>query len=300
MSRNVLITGAGGFVGSHLAAGFALLGDTVTAFDQAFDAPTRKRLAALDCVEAPLNIDNLQRLGRFDLVIHGAALTTAPQDLGVSDAAHIKTNMDLLLDCLGFAQGSSASHFVFISSSGVFDNADAQGVLRETTPARGRAPYAVAKRAGEMVVDAAVSERFSAFSIRLGPIYGPYEARRETRIHVSQVRRWLDRAQLGQPIVVTSPDTRRDWTFAPDLAPALDAVLRRKPAMTGALHFTSGEVVQELDLARQIAALVSGVQVQVAPDGLPERLPMTSMLDFLQWTPLASGLQHILIEEAQS
>jgi nucleoside-diphosphate-sugar epimerase len=44
MSRRVLITGAGGFVGSHLAEGFMALDYTVTAFDRSFDAPTRQRL----------------------------------------------------------------------------------------------------------------------------------------------------------------------------------------------------------------------------------------------------------------
>jgi UDP-glucose 4-epimerase len=35
--RAILITGAGGFVGSHLAMGFAALGYRVTAVDVAFD-----------------------------------------------------------------------------------------------------------------------------------------------------------------------------------------------------------------------------------------------------------------------
>ncbi len=51
---SVLITGGGGFVGSHLAQGFHTLGYAVTAMDLRFDAETRTRLAGVRLIEAAL------------------------------------------------------------------------------------------------------------------------------------------------------------------------------------------------------------------------------------------------------
>lgn len=303
MSRRVLITGAGGFVGSHLAAGFAGMGDDVTALDRAFDARTRDRLKGLRLVEAELDRTSLAGLGAFDVVIHGAAVTTPSEALGISDTAHIKINLDLLLDCLDFARESGAGHFVFVSSSGVFDDRDAMDRLLESTTASGNSPYAVAKRAGEVIVEAACHSTFRAFSIRLGPVYGPFEASRDSRRVVSQVRRWLDATLSGQPIVVRSPQTERDWTYAPDLAPALDLFLRGDATRAQVIHLGAAEIVNELDLAHLIARLVPGGSVMVEPDDRPRRLPMASvhrdMLDRANWTGLETGLAQIIACEAR-
>ena len=294
MTRKVLITGAGGFVGSHLAEGFIAMGDSVTALDLAFDAPTRARLAQATLVEAPLTRQMLARLPKADLVIHGAAITTPPDEFGVSDAEHVRANVDLLLDCLDFAVTSGASDFVFLSSSGVFGLDDGDGIHLETTPFSGSIPYALAKQAGEAATDAANSGTLRAISVRHGPVYGPHEIARGTRNVVSQIRRWLDRASAGQPIIVQMPDEHRDWTFAPDLPRALDALLRVDPKITGVIHLTSADIISNLDLAQAVAGLVAGAEISVEPSGARPRLPMASvrldMPSLYTWTPLATGL----------
>ena len=93
------------------------------------------------------------------------------------------------------------------------------------------------------------------------------------------------------------PDERRDWTFAPDLPQALDALLRREPAMTGIVHLTSAAITTNLDLAKAVAGLVAGARVEIAASGEAPRLPMVSdrldMAALHAWTPLAAGLQYL-------
>lgn len=304
MSRSVLITGAGGFVGSHMAEGFAAMGDAVIALDAAFNAFTRERLAGIELIEAPVSPNVLSDGRTVDLVIHGAAITTPPEEFGMTAEQHIAANVSMLEDALALAVRHGASDFVFISSSGVFSLEDGKDVQLESTVPTAIIPYAEAKRAGETATSAANSATLRAMSIRLGPIYGPHEASRDTRQIVSQVRRWLGRAEGSEPIVVEMPEERRDWTFAPDLPRALNALLAVEPKVSGVVHLTSAEIVSNLALAEMIAGIVDGARVEVAPLGQAPRLPISSDRVDLQslyaWTPLRDGLGTIRnIEAAQ-
>lgn len=297
MKRTVLITGAGGFVGSHMAEGFLAMGDVVIALDTLFDAPTRQRLGGASLIEAGLTAAVLDNWGQIDLVIHGAAITTPPRDFGLSDDEHIQANVDLLVASLDIAKRHRARDFVFLSSSGVFSLDDGEGVHLESMTPTGAIPYALAKRAGEDATAAASGSSLRAISIRLGPIYGPAEAPRSTRMVVSQVRRWLDHVAQGEPIIVDMPDERRDWTFAPDLPRALDALLRLEPKVSGVVHLTSAQVCSNLELAKAVAGLVDSAAVVVRSSSAPARLPMASdrmdLAALFVWTPLATGLAKI-------
>ncbi len=294
MTRTVLVTGAGGFVGSHMAEGFRLLGDAVIALDQSFDAPTRARLSGTELIEAPLTADLLAGSRKIDLVIHGAAITTPPEEFGLSPEQHVEANVALVEAALAIARRHGAADFVFISSSGVFASADGAGVQWESTVPTAGMPYSAAKRLGEAATNDANGAQLRALSIRLGPIYGPFEATRDTRKIVSQVRRWLDRVEAGQPIVVQMPQERRDWTFAPDLPQALHALLATDPPISGVIHLTAANIVSNLDLANMIAGLIDGGRVLVEPSGEVARLPMASdridLAALYNWTPLRSGL----------
>jgi nucleoside-diphosphate-sugar epimerase len=294
MSRRVLITGAGGFVGSALAEGFIAEGWSVTALDIAFDPSVRGRLSGATLVEAALTAETLARLGACDLVIHAAAITTAAEEMGVSPLAHVRANCDLLLDTLDHATRSGARDFVFLSSSGVFGDS-AVGPFVESTPALATHPYAVAKRAGEVLVTLPAGIRVIA--VRLGPIYGPHETSRATRKHVSPVREWVDAATKGGEVIVTSPRSVRDWTWAPDLPGALLALLALRPEVSGIVHLTSGQISNDKDLAATIADHF-GVRCRQQDAGDPPRRPMQServdLAALYPWTPIEAGLGQLM------
>lgn len=301
MTRTVLITGAGGFVGSHMAEGFLAMGDRVIALDNHFDAATRQRLHMAELVEASLVEGVLAPSVLIDLVVHGAAITTPPEEVGLSDEQHVATNIALLDAALAIAASHGAANFVFLSSSGVFSIEDGDGVHLESTTPTATMPYALAKRAGEDATRAANCASLRTLSVRLGPIYGPHEVTRSTRRVVSQIRRWLDLIAADEAIVVEMPVEFRDWTFAPDLPIALDALLRQEPAMTGVVHLTSANIVSNIDLAHLVASVAPSVKLQVEPSGEAPRLPMRSdrvdLATLHAWTPLAQGIAQIYSAE---
>lgn len=285
----ILITGAGGFVGSHLAEGLSRLGYAVTALDRAFDGPTRRRLGSLRLIEGDLNRETLGCMAdeEIKVVIHGAALTTSPELLGISELAHVRHNIDTLIDTLDAAVANGVECFIFLSSSGVFSFSEAD-VLDENTVPTGASAYALAKRAGEMIAGA----RPETLILRLGPLYGPHEASRPTRLSISLIGQWLERATKGDKLEVMNPLSRRDWTYLPDLAPAVDHLIG--VGARGLLHLTSAESVSDLALAEKIASRHPGLDLDAAIDGADKRVPMISRrheLEDFAWTPLEHGLR---------
>jgi len=296
-ARTATITGAGGFVGGTIAAGLLSLGYRVVAVDLSFDAGARARLAGATFVEADLSA-GFPDVPRADLIIHAAALTTDAATLGITPAAHIRANMAPLLSALDHAAATRPGAFVFLSSTGVFSATDGMPDLTDTCPPTATYPYAAAKRAGELLTVAALDGICPAHVVRLGYLYGPGESARPTRANVSLVARWLDAAVRGQTLQVPADDPRRDWTFAPDLAPALLRLTAAAPAGRP-LHLTSGHVLSDAQLARLIArahpqAIVrTGPALGAKPPAVPSVLPA---LDGFLWTPPEAGLAALLSE----
>lgn len=298
--ETVLITGAGGFVGSALAEGFAALGWRVTALDRTFDEVTRSRLVACDLLTGDLGDTAPDDLPAVTLVIHAAAVTTAAADLGWTPAAHVAANTRPLVSMLEFAARTRPAAFVFLSSSGVFAAGDGGDALTDTDVPTGASPYAAAKRAGELLTLAALDGLTAAHVVRLGYLYGPHETTRATRARTSPVARWLAAARAGRPLVVPSDDPVRDWTFTPDLAPAL-ARLAALPSAHSPVHLCSPFRVNDSAMAALIAARVPGAVCVAEPALGPAKPPMrssdVSRLGVVRWTTPDEALAQLVAAE---
>ncbi|WP_157973613.1 NAD(P)-dependent oxidoreductase [Tropicimonas sp. IMCC34043] len=302
--RLVVITGAGGFVCSQIAVELAAAGFDVMGLDRAFDDAAIERLNGIHRVTGNL-ADSLQDLRgiRPFAVVHGAAITAGPATLGISAAAHVRMNMDLLTCSLDWARKAGAGRFVFLSSTGVFCPSDGAGTLTETSPATARGPYSAAKKAGEIVTQGAAEPTFATVSLRLGNLFGPHEAPRPSRPYLGLVARMIADAHRDGLIRVDTPQARRDWTWLPDIGRALADLLRTFPGDdTGVLHCGSAEVLSDLELAQAIGALIPGSRVEVsAVPGPATKGPMgscvNSALTGFRWTPVRASLADLLRNE---
>jgi UDP-glucose 4-epimerase len=303
--NRVLITGAGGFVGSHLALGLAKLGFVVVASDQHFDAAATARLHGLERLTC--DVQGLARqLGPVDSVIHGAAVTADPSEVGMGAAAALADNLRLTLEALTLAEARGAGRLILLSSAGVFSGAH-PGPLDETAPPDATGLYATAKRMGEL---AAQSVRIAggpdAVSVRLGNLYGPDETPRATRPRIGLLARMVKEAREEGTITVTAPGALREWTHVADLAHAL-GVLLQHPAPPDVTHLCAPSVVTDLTLAKQVQGLVPGTRLEVQPDATTVssyarvRPPLSSSfseaLGLTHWRTLETGLAQLVRAE---
>jgi nucleoside-diphosphate-sugar epimerase len=299
--RRALVTGAGGFVGRHLVEALLQDGWHVTALDRTFDAAlmdgwgrhaARLTLLQHDAAELP----EVQA----DALVHAAALTANPAELGLTPEAHVRANLDTMLAALS-AAAERGARCIVLSSSAVF-RASAPGPLDETTPPTPLGLYAVAKAAAEALAETLCIEHGrDVAAVRLSSIYGPGEIARFTRPRTSPVARLIAHALETGRLSVYRDDPARDWTFAPDVGAAVVALLNT-PTLDHALYnLASGQTATPLQIAGSIAAALPGVEIE-ALDGADPALAgfarfgvltnqrLREDTGFDAWTPLDAGL----------
>ena len=296
MKPRVILTGAAGFVGTHLVEGLTEADCDVVAIDRRVDTPAAAALARVRVIEAPLADIAAADIGSVDTVIHAAALTARPDEAGLDLARHLAANIDAHLAAMALATALGARRFLFVSSAGVF--APGARRLDEDAVADAAIPYAAAKRMGEIATDALALSGIETMSLRLGNVYGPGEIARPSRPRVSLVQQMLDTAASGEPVRVETPDATRDWTFAPDIGRHV-ARLVRAPVLPGPLlHLVASLPVTDRTLAETIAAarpgtrIVPGAGVAAIRPPLETRSPERRAA--AEWTSLATGIAATL------
>ncbi len=299
MSR-VLVTGAGGFVGSHLSCGLAELGYDVVASDRAFDSEAEARLGTIERLTGDVR-DLGRRVGDVDFVVHGAAVTADPNEMGVSAITALEENVGLTLAAFQVAAQARASRFVLLSSAGVFGS-EQPAPLDESAHPAALGLYAAAKRIGETAAQSLRrSGELDAVSVRLGNLYGSHERSRRTRPRTSLVARLLSEGHDQKTLTLAAPEARREWTWVGDLAIGI-AKLLEHPVPPDVTHLCAPETVTDYELAEKLRRFLPGTRVALRPDAAlsavrpPLESRVTSRLGLTSWTSLDEGLRELVHE----
>ena len=242
MPESILVTGAAGFVGSHLCAALLQRGHRVVgidSFDPFYDRAAKESNVAglgtdrFELVEADIRdraaLTTLVARVRPAEVFHLAALAGVRPSIA-DPAAYVSVNIDGLMTVLDAARHGGCRRVIFASSSSVYGN-NRKVPFSETDPVdEPISPYAATKRAGELICHAC-SQVFglSIACLRLFTVFGPAQ-RPDLAIN-----RFMRLVADGRPVPMFGDGTTsRDYTYISDIvAGCLAAAVRLAAAGDG-------------------------------------------------------------------
>lgn len=218
-----LVTGAAGFIGSHLAERLVALGHSVRVVDNLSTGNEANLASSADEIEflrADLcDIDVCRRaVAGIDVVFHVAALPSVPRsikDPWASHAANVNATMRLLEACIE----AKVARIVYSSSSSVYGDTP---VLPKTESAEPlpRSPYAASKLAGEQYVLAfARAGLIEGVALRYFNVFGPRQSPRSA--YAAVVPSFFQAALEGRPAVLYGDgEQTRDFTYVENVVDA--------------------------------------------------------------------------------
>lgn len=279
MSERIVVTGAAGFIGSHVVDALLARGDTVVGIDNfdSFYDPDLKRsnLAnamlhpSFELVEADVRDAAAMRrvIDAFhpDAIAHFAAragVRPSIQDPALYAAVNV-LGTTVILDA---ARATKVSRLIVASSSSVYGD-DATPPFREDEPAiTPISPYAATKRAAELMCEtyAGLCAWMRIISLRFFTVYGPRQ-----RPDLA-IRSFTRRIMAGEPVPFFGDGTaERDYTYITDTVQGvLGAIDRTRTAAPGHEIFNLGE-----SAVTSLSALVKMIESAVGRTARLEHLP---------------------------
>lgn len=306
--KRVLVTGADGFIGSHLAERLVLEGARVRVFCL---YNSQGSLGWLETVAPEIRSELDVHLGdvrdaRFveracqdvEIVFHLAALIAIPYSYAAPES-FVETNIHGTLNVLEGVRRSGTQRMVHTSTSEVYGT-PASLPIRETHPLNAQSPYAATKVAADQLA-LSYFQSFATPVTVLRPFntFGPRQSTRAvTATMLVQLLAGKKEITLGRL------DTRRDFTYVSDV---VDGFMR-----AGSTSDIEGKIIQlgtgrsvTIEELFDIACQVLGVSARVTEDArrlrpdASEVLELQSdpsyALELLKWKPtvtLEEGLEH--------
>jgi nucleoside-diphosphate-sugar epimerase len=255
----VLVTGAAGFIGSHLCRRLVAEGHEVVGLDD-LSAGTLDNLADVPevrLVEADLRDEAAvaDAARGAEAILHHAARKSVPRSIREPDAfvdANVRGTLNVLL-----AARERPAVVVFASSSSVYGD-QTEFPLRESVEPRPRSPYAATKLAGEGLLRSWWhSYDVPTVTLRYFNVYGPWQD--PASEYAAVIPRFTMAAlRGGTPVIYGDGGQARDFTYIDDVVEAnLLAIRASERAFGSVLNAGAGRpptTVSELyDLVAEAA-----------------------------------------------
>ncbi|MEJ6788927.1 NAD-dependent 4,6-dehydratase LegB [Brevundimonas sp. BR2-1] len=267
--KRILVTGADGFIGSHLTERLVRRGCDVRAFVQynslgswgwLDESPADVR-KDLDVFAGDIRDPHGMRTAMTgcDVVLHLAALIAIPYSYH-SPQTYVETNVMGTLNIVQAARDLGVERVVHTSTSEVYGTARFVPIT-EAHPLQGQSPYSASKIGADQIAlsfHAAFGTPVTV--IRPFNTYGPRQsARAVIPTVITQVAAGVSEIKLG------AMHPTRDFTFVADTARAFEALAECDAAVGQTVNAGSGFEISIGDTARQIIALM-GRDVAIVTD----------------------------------
>ncbi|HYR43979.1 MAG TPA: SDR family NAD(P)-dependent oxidoreductase [Terriglobia bacterium] len=278
--RRVLVTGAGGFIGSHLAERLVELGAQTRALVHYrsngswgwLDSSPRKAdieiiagdVCDRDCV--------VKAMRKTDAVFHLAALIGIPYSYD-APAAYVATNINGTLNVLQAARESNVERLVHTSTSEVYGTAR-RVPIDEQHPLQGQSPYSASKIGADKLAESFfLSFALPVVTIRPFNAFGP---RQSARAVIPTI---ISQCLAGEVVKLGSLHPTRDFNYVGNTVDGFIRCAESKEAVGQTINIGSGNEVSIEDVARRIIKIV-GKSVEIRQEQKRSR-PETSEVERL-------------------
>lgn len=265
-TRTWCVTGAGGFIGSHLTEALLAHGQRVVGLDN-FATGYRHNLkdvrqrvgeeawGRFTFHEGDIrDLDDCRRaLAGCDVLLHQAALGSVPRSIADPLATHA-ANVDGFVNVLVAARDAGVSRVVYASSSSVYG--DHPGLPKvEDAIGTPLSPYAVSKRVDELYAQTFRDHYgLETVGLRYFNVFGPRQD--PGGAYAAVIPKWI--GQLldgGTPTIHGDGETSRDFCFVANVVQAnLRAALAPAEQAAGVFNVAVGDRTTLRQLYAQIAA----------------------------------------------
>lgn len=303
------MTGAGGFIGGHLAVALNRAGARVRAFCRYNGRAERGTLdwfspGELDGIEVVLgdlrDPESVRHASRgIDAVFHLGALIAIPYSFH-APRSYLSTNVEGTLNVAQAALEAGAGVLVHLSTSEVYGDAPTVPI-REDHPLDPRSPYAASKAAADAVIRSFhASFGLPAVTVRPFNTYGPHQSARAIIPTIVSQALHSPTVRLGRL------DPRRDLTYVSDTVAGLMALALTPRAIGETVHLgfgadvSIGELVALIGerLAREIEVEHDSERVRPGGSEVPRLLSdhgkATALTGWVPLVPLAEGIDRTI------
>lgn len=257
--KRVLVTGAGGFIGSHLVEELVRAGASVRAMIRYNGRSDWGSLAFVDTavkksvdviagdIRDPFFVD--RAVQQNDVVFHLAALIAIPFSY-IAPQSYIETNVSGTLNVLEACRRHEVRRLVQTSTSEVYGTA-LYTPIDEKHPLQGQSPYSASKIAADKLAES----YYRSFDLPVSTIrpFNTYGARQSARAIIPAI---ISQALSSSEVQLGSLDPVRDLTHVSDTVRGFLAVGECDAAIGDVTNIGSGKSIAIGDLAMRILRLI--------------------------------------------
>ena len=252
----MLVTGAGGFIGSHLAERLTELGAKTRCFLRynsqgsvgwLSDSPVRSDLEMMhgDIRDAE---SVFRAVKDADVVFHLAALIGIPYSYH-SPRSYVQTNVEGMLNVLEAARRCGVERVVCTSTSEVYGSAQ-YVPIDESHSLQGQSPYSATKIGADKLAES--YSRSFGLPISIARPFNTYGPRQSSRAVIPTI---ITQALTGSGVKLGNLDATRDFNFVSDMVGGFIAMAESPATVGKILNIGSGTEISIRELAETIFEL---------------------------------------------
>ena len=304
--KSVLVTGAGGFIGSHLVERLVRDGHRVRAFVHYNSRNDRGNLELIDPavsrevevltgdIADPFSVRHATR--GVQVIYHLSSLIAIPYSY-VAPQSYVQTNVLGAINVLQAARDEGVERVVHTSTSECYGTAQ-YVPIDEKHPLQGQSPYSASKIGADMLAES----YWRSFGVPVATIrpFNTFGPRQSARAVIPTI---ISQALKGGTIKLGSLSPTRDMNFVGNTVDGFLALAGNPAAVGQVINVGSGREISVGDLAKLIVEMI-GSKSEVVEDSQrlrPANSEVERLLcdhskatDLLGWTPkigLEEGLQ---------